>query len=41
MVGLAVSKLFFAPGSKGQKKRKEQRFGGVVTEHNVIDGVDW
>ena len=41
LVGRAVSKLFFAPSSKGQKKRKEQRFSGRVTEHNVIDGVDW
>ena len=42
VIGLTVSKLFFAPGSKrGEKKRKQQRFSGVVTEHNVLDGVDW
>ena len=40
VVGLAVSKQFFAPGSKGKKKRPVQRFSGVVVEHNIFDGVD-
>ncbi len=40
VVGLPVSKQFFAPGSKGKKKRPVQRFSGVVVEHNIFDGVD-
>ena len=40
VIGLPVAKDFFAPGSKGLKKRPVQRFRGVVVEHVVFEGVD-